>query len=285
VSGSNLYVVNVVLAVITFASIVYLVACLLQGYSSKQRELLSAYLASSVALLLLLVVTLVELLLSNELVFWIFLDRVRYIGFIFMDNFVVFFSMIAPSPVKQTTLKSVLLALFISLVHVGLLFLFDFIPCGACALIYPAPEVIYSYLFSSLFYMSLIVLSCISNAMKARAPGQAWTQFLCIFNLAFMVSGVVTAHPTDSGFCLNLGANVLYRLLYVPILYHTFIADSEQVLSDKMFDGDADMMQDTGDALFYYRHKLSRLDTPVKTIDFEDLYFGPKIGAWIRRSV
>jgi len=280
VSGSSLYIVNVVLAAVTLCALMYLLGKILQGYSSKKRELLSAYFGVCVILLLLQSITLVELLMPQQTFFWIFLDRLRSVGFFFFETFVVFFTLITPAPVKQTTLKAILLALAVTLVHIGLMFLYTYLPCGSCVLVFPAIEAVYSNVFATLFYVSVILLSCVSDTIRARQPGQGWTQFLLAFNAVFVITGAIAARPTDAGYCLITGTTILYRILYVPILYRTVQSDSIQVLSDKMFEGDADMMQEAGtNTLLFYRHKLAQLDQRVKNINFEDLYFGPKIGA------
>lgn len=58
--------------------------------------------------------------------------------------------------------------------------------------------------------------------------------------------------------------------------FNRISSDSYQVFSKKILLGD--LRNSDLDPLSFYRNQLSRMDNPVKIINFEDLSFGPKIG-------
>eukprot|EP01127_Copromyxa_protea_P020404 TRINITY_DN6833_c0_g1_i1.p1 TRINITY_DN6833_c0_g1~~TRINITY_DN6833_c0_g1_i1.p1 ORF type:complete len:525 (+),score=61.05 TRINITY_DN6833_c0_g1_i1:26-1600(+) len=272
--GADVYIVNLVLCGITLVTMIYLFVRLVYGYASKKSELLSAYLSFTIVLLLWLLLTALSLVLPKKLFITTLLDRLRFVGDMFLDNFLVFYTMLAPS--DQTALKAILLTLLVTSVHVGLLFSFNFDgQCAGCAMIFPAAEVLYSDIFSTILFLLILILSHFTDKFKLRSSGKEWAQFMLAFEAIFLVCTIVISRPSDAGYCLLTGAVGAFRIVYVPFLYYLLAKDSNEVVSKKILGGDVDH---NSDPLLYYRNQLSNMENSVKIIDFEDLTFGPKIG-------
>jgi len=162
-----------------------------------------------------------------------FFISVLYDGHAFFDNFLIIFSFF-PNADKNYSIYSLLMSLFLMTGSISLSY-FCYEPnCDYCSLFFPSNSQVYLWLALTVIYFLLLTLVTIEKLQfipyKPRVTLKLWLLFLfCIYLILSFGAGLVTWVNLDAGFCIISVTEMIFVLLYGPLLFYTLVMDSRRL--------------------------------------------------------